>query len=86
MKDDKYKLWKVLHPQEFHCHYCRKSTTLPGCPLLVKGVVTRYKDIDYKNCREFLKPENYRVPDVMPRLGDAGIFYTPYIPVQIIKK
>jgi hypothetical protein len=66
MKDDKYRLWRVLHPDAWHCHYCRCSRERPHCPLLNRQ--------DHKDCREFLNPKNYQIP--------SGRNFEPWFSVQ----
>jgi hypothetical protein len=63
MKPDKYTLWKALHPDEWHCKYCRKSLGTNICAYIFFD-----DDGRYKNCREFLKEGNYTTPAVEERI------------------
>ncbi len=82
--ENKYRLWKVLHPNENPCTYCTRAVGEHIC------VDFLFADSS-PDCMKFLEKGNYIVPDKNQyfgkagKIGDAGIYYAPYIPV-ITKK
>jgi predicted nucleic acid-binding protein len=63
MIPDKYTLWKTLHPDEWHCKYCRKALGVNIC------VDFLFADDGYdKDCRRFLEEGNYTTPVVEERI------------------